>query len=43
VPAAYRWQYIFAGIRHHRFATLLNELATEGQRQRLNEALSAIK
>ena len=43
VLEAYRWQYIFSGTTHHRFIALLNNLTTEGQRQRLNEALGAIK
>jgi hypothetical protein len=42
VLEAYRWQYIFSGTTHHRFIALLNDLTTEGQRQRLNEALGAI-
>jgi hypothetical protein len=42
VLAAYRWQYIFSGTSHHRFVALLNNLATKGQRQRLNEALAAL-
>jgi hypothetical protein len=43
VLEAYRWQYIFSGTTHHRFTALLNNLTTEGQRQRLSEALGAIK
>jgi hypothetical protein len=43
VLAAYRWQYIFSGTTHHSFTVLLNNLTTEGQRQRLGEALEAIK
>jgi hypothetical protein len=43
VLAAYRWQYIFSGTTHHSFTALLNNLTTEGQRQRLGEALGAIK
>jgi hypothetical protein len=43
VLAAYRWQYIFSGTTHHRFTALLNNLTTEGQRQRINEALAAMK
>jgi hypothetical protein len=42
VLEAYRWQYIFTGTTHHRFTALLNQLTTEGQRQRINEALAAI-
>jgi hypothetical protein len=40
---AYRWQYIFSGTTHHSFIALLNKLTTEGQRQRLSAALSALK
>lgn len=43
VLAAYRWQYIFSGTSHHRFTALLDNLTTEGQRQRLSEALKTIK
>ena len=43
VLAAYRWQYIFSGTTHHRFTALLNDLTTEGQRQRLNEALATLR
>jgi hypothetical protein len=43
VLAAYRWQYIFSGTTHHRFTALLNDLTTTGQRQRLSEALAALK
>jgi hypothetical protein len=42
VLQAYRWQYIFSGTTHHRFTALLNNLTTEGQRQRLSDALAAI-
>ena len=40
---AYRWQYIFSGVEHPRFQKLLEELTTENQRKRLNEALKSIK
>jgi hypothetical protein len=40
--AAYRWQYILSGTTHHRFVALLNNLTTEGQRQRLSAALQAL-
>jgi hypothetical protein len=43
VLAAYRWQYIFSGTAHHRFTAFLNDLTTEGQRQRLSAALAALK
>jgi hypothetical protein len=42
VLEAYRWQYIFSGTTHHRFTALLNNLTTEGQRQRISGALAAI-
>jgi hypothetical protein len=42
VLEAYRWQYIFSGTTHHRFTAMLNNLTTEGQRQRLSAALEAI-
>jgi hypothetical protein len=41
--AAYRWQYILSGTAHHSFVGLLQNLTTEGQRQRISEALEAIK
>ena len=40
---AYRWQYIFSGTTHRSFVALLNKITTEGQRQRLSAALSALK
>ena len=40
--AAYRWQYILSGTTHHSFVALLNNLTTEGQRQRLSAALQAL-
>ena len=43
VLKAYRWQYIFSGLAHERFQTLLEDLTTEEQRQRINEALAPIK
>jgi hypothetical protein len=39
---AYRWQYIFSGVEHPRFKKLLEDLTTEAQRQRINEALALI-
>lgn len=39
---AYRWQYIFSGVEHPRFLSLLTALTTETQRQRLTGALSAL-
>jgi DNA-binding Lrp family transcriptional regulator len=42
VLKAYRWQYIFSGVEHERFQKLLAKLTTEGQRQRLIEALAPI-
>jgi DNA-binding Lrp family transcriptional regulator len=43
IQKAYRWQYIFSGVEHPRFQKLLEELTTESQRKRLNEALESIK
>lgn len=40
--SAYRWQYIFSGVEHPRYQTLLGELTTEAQRQRLGEALAPL-
>jgi hypothetical protein len=43
VLKAYRWQYIFSGLAHERYQALLEDLTTEAQRQRINEALEPIK
>jgi hypothetical protein len=40
--SAYRWQYILSGTSHHSFIALLDKLTTEGQRQRLRKALTAL-
>jgi len=40
---AYRWQYIFSGIDHPRFQTLLHRLTTDNQRQRISSALAPLK
>ncbi|MEJ2719198.1 MAG: hypothetical protein P8182_19035 [Deltaproteobacteria bacterium] len=40
---AYRWQYIFSGVEHPRFQTLLGELTTEEQRERLGAALLPLR
>ncbi len=40
---AYRWQYIFSGVELPRFQKLLEELTTENQRKRLNEALKPLQ
>jgi hypothetical protein len=37
---AYRWQYIFSGVRHPRFVLMLNSMTTEDQRKRIMHALS---
>lgn len=39
---AYRWQYIFSGVRHPHFAKLLSGMTTRAQMQRLEAALAAI-
>jgi len=39
---AYRWQYIFSGVKHVRFQGLLGELTTDEQRERLGAALSPL-
>jgi hypothetical protein len=43
VLTAYRWQYIFSGVEHPRFQKLLVELASDNQRERLNEALKPLQ
>lgn len=43
VLKAYRWQYIFSGVAHERYQALLEDLTTEKQRKRINEALAPIK
>jgi len=40
---AYRWQYIFSGVEHVRFQTLLGELTTDEQRERLGAALLPLR
>lgn len=42
VLGAYRWQYIFSGVEHPRFKTLLEKLTTEGQRRRIASALETL-
>ncbi len=39
---AYRWQYIFSGVSHRRFTTLLDKMTTAAQRQRISDALVQI-
>lgn len=39
---AYRWQYIFSGVEHPRYQSMLTKVTTEVQRQRLNEALTSL-
>ncbi len=39
---AYRWQYIFSGVEHPKYQTLLGELTTEEHRERLGKALSSL-
>jgi hypothetical protein len=43
VLKAYRWQYIFSGVEHPRFQKLFNDLITEDQRQRVNNALAPLQ
>jgi len=43
VHQAYRWQYIFSGVKNPRFISMLNALTTEEQRERLTQALSALE
>ncbi len=40
---AYRWQYIFSGVEHPRYQTMLTKITTAAQRHRLGEALAALK
>jgi len=42
VLKAYRWQYIFSGVQHPRFQTLLRSLTTEAQLQRITQALAPL-
>ncbi|GAB6194325.1 hypothetical protein [Desulfocastanea catecholica] len=39
---AYRWQYIFSGVKHPRYQKMLEIVTSEPQRQRLGEALAAL-
>jgi hypothetical protein len=39
---AYRWQYIFSGVEHPRFKTLLASMITEAQGNRIAEALTQL-
>ncbi len=39
---AYRWQYIFSGVEHPRFQTMLAAVTSAGQRQRLSGALATL-
>ena len=38
---AYRWQYLFAGTAHPRFAEVLKSLATDGQAARIRRTLES--
>lgn len=40
---AYRWQYIFSGVEHPRYQTMLTKITTAAQRQRLSEALASLE
>jgi hypothetical protein len=39
---AYRWQYIFSGVEHPRFQELFENLTSQEQRQRVEEALQSL-
>jgi hypothetical protein len=39
---AYRYQYIFSGVQHTRFADILRHHVTEAQFERITQALSAL-
>ena len=43
VLTAYRWQYIFSGVEHPRFRTVLGSLISEAQGKRINNALGFIR
>ncbi|ACU89309.1 hypothetical protein [Desulfomicrobium baculatum] len=40
---AYRWQYIFSGVEHPRYQSMLGVVTTAEQRQRLGEALATLR
>jgi hypothetical protein len=42
VHQAYRWQYIFSGVEHPRFISMLESLTTDAQRKRLTDALATL-
>jgi hypothetical protein len=39
---AYRWQFIFSGAEHPRFAEIMSELVTDAQMQRISAALATL-
>ena len=39
---AYRWQYIFSGVEHPRYQTMLSSVTTGEQRRRMAEALATL-
>jgi hypothetical protein len=39
---AYRWQYIFSGVEHPRYQTMLTAVTSPAQRQRLSGALATL-
>ncbi|MBW2452489.1 MAG: hypothetical protein JRE16_02475 [Deltaproteobacteria bacterium] len=43
VLQAYRWQYIFSGVEDQRFKSLLGNMVTESQGQRISEALMPLR
>jgi hypothetical protein len=42
VLRAYRWQYIFSGVRHPHFSRLLTSMTTDAQMQRIGAALAPL-
>jgi hypothetical protein len=42
IHQAYRWQYIFSGVGHPRFVSMLNSMTTEDQRARIVKAISTM-
>jgi hypothetical protein len=42
VLRAYRWQYVFSGVGHKKYKSLLERLTTEKQRQRISAALATL-
>lgn len=40
---AYRWQYIFSGVEHPRYQSMLAKITSTEQRQRLGDALASLE